>query len=180
MSTRRKFLLDCSAITAAALVAPVEVIAQTVAPGRRCKSPGELSYSAFAEQLNTPFRIWASPTRTVTVQLAEVSLARSKLSRPGRRPPPDAAHEKFSLIFSGSRRDLLEQDSYEFEHETLGRFTFFIVPIFTRNPEKMDYEAVINRPRPGFRSGIRGAQGAAGVIEARAGTAEQTYLEPKD
>lgn len=67
--------------------------------------------------------------------------------KPGRRPPPDAANERFSLIFSGSKDELLEQNTYPCEHQALGRFDIFIVPIFRRNPAKMDYEAVVNRPR---------------------------------
>ena len=82
----------------------------------------------------------------ITVTLTEVKMRPEKPLQPGRRPPSDAGHEKFSLFFSGSRGDLLEQNLYSVAHETLGRFDLFLVPIYTRNPAKIDYQAVVSRP----------------------------------
>ena len=106
----------------------------------------EIPCSALVRQLNTPFRIQAASGRTIKVTLAEVKMRKEKPSKPGRRPPPDAGNEKFSLFFSGARGDLLKQDVYSVAHETLGRFDLFLVPICTRNPAKIDYQVVVSRP----------------------------------
>jgi len=164
MSTRREFIIRCSTLTAGMLV-PMGALAETAFRPRRQRGVEELSCSAFAGQLNTPFRIRASCTRHMTVKLVEVGVTPELPLRPGQRPPPDAANEKFSLIFSGSRRDLLEQETYVFEHAALGQFSFFIVPTFTRNLEKINYEAVINRPRA---NAIAAASGGSGLCASSA------------
>jgi hypothetical protein len=158
MSTRREFIIRCSTLTAGMLV-PMGLLAETAFCPRRQRDVEQLSCSAFAGQLNTPFRIRANSTRPVTVKLVEVRVTPEPQLSPGRRPPSDAANEKFSLIFSGSRRDLLEQETYLFEHEALGQFSFFIVPIFTRNLDKINYEAVINRPRAHAMAAASGGSG---------------------
>ena len=83
----------------------------------------------------------------------QVLLRADRPVKPGKRPPPDAGNEKFSLVFSGSRAELLPQDTYAFDHQTLGRFDVFIVPVNTRNPAKIDYQAVVNRlPNSAFQT----------------------------
>lgn len=146
VATRRKFLFDCCALMAATLASPAVIVAESTAPFWKRRSMHEIPCSAFASQLNTPFRIQAAPGRTLNVTLADVRMRLEKPLKPGRPPPPDAGNEKFSLIFSGSRSDLLEQNTYPFEHQTLGRFDLFIVPVFTSNLDRIDYQAVINRP----------------------------------
>ena len=147
MQSRRKFLSACSAISLAALVLPKTILARTSLPSWRPASLEDLSCETFAGQLNTPFWIQAPPARAIQVTLVEVRRRPAKPLPPGRRPPADAGNEKFSLFFSGLRSELLPQDTYTFEHETLGRFNLFIVPIVTRDPRKIDYEMVFNRPR---------------------------------
>jgi len=147
VSTRRKFLFDCCALTAAAVASPAMVAAESTAPFWKGRSLHEIPCSALVRQVNTPFRIEAAPGRTIQVTLAEVRMRQEKPLKPGCRPPPDAGHEKFSLFFSGSRGDLLKQDVYSVAHETLGRFDLFLVPICTRNPAKIDYQVVVSRPR---------------------------------
>jgi hypothetical protein len=145
--TRREFLFDCSALMAAALTAPTAVLAESVAPFWKNRSLHEVSCAAFVSQLQTPFLIQAKCGRTIKVTLAEVKMRLEKPLKPGRRPPPDAGNEKFSLFFTGSRSDLLPQNTYSVAHETLGRFDLFLVPICTRNPAKIDYQVVVSRPR---------------------------------
>jgi hypothetical protein len=132
---------------AAAWTAPSVVVAESSSLFWKRRSLQEISCSALALQLNTPFLIQAVSGRTISATLTEVKVRQEKPLKPGRRPPPDAANEKFSLIFSGARHELLEQNTYLCEHQALGRFELFVVPIFTRNPDKIDYQAVVNRPR---------------------------------
>jgi hypothetical protein len=147
VATRRKFLYDCSALMAAALTSPAVVLAGSTASIRKQRSLHEIPFSALAGQLNTPFCVRAASGKTIQVTLAEAKMRPENPLQPGRRPPWDAGNEKFSLIFSGCRRDLLEQNTYAFEHRKLGGFELFIVPVFTRNRDRIDYQAVVNRPQ---------------------------------
>ncbi len=147
MQSRRKFLSVCSAVSTAALVFPKAILAKAALPSWRQTSLEDLSCEMFAGHLNTTFWIHAPPGRSIPVNLVEVRRRPDKPLKPGQRPPGDAGNEKFSLFFSGLRRELLPQETYAFQHEALGRFDLFIVPIVTRNPLKIDYETVFNRPR---------------------------------
>jgi hypothetical protein len=147
VSTRRKFLCDCSALMAATLTSSTAVVAESTAPFWRKRSLAEIPCSALVGQLNTSFRVQTAAGKTIQITLAEVKMHPGKPLKPGRRPPPDAGHEKFSLFFSGSRDELLEQNMYSVAHDTLGRFDLFLVPICTRNPAKMDYQVIVSRPR---------------------------------
>jgi hypothetical protein len=147
MSTRRKFLLGCSAISAAALAVPSRVLAEAALPWWRQKSLDDLCCEDFAGQLNTTFLIHAAPDKSIRVKLDKVSVRPDKPMQTGQRPPPEAGNETFSLFFVGCRSELLGQNTYTFEHEDLGRFDLFIVPIFTRSPHEIDYQIVFNRPR---------------------------------
>ena len=105
-----------------------------------------LSFSELTAQVNTRFRVYATPTRVVELELVEASLD-PKRPQHGQRPPPDADYEKFSLIFCGLRSELLEEKALTFEHEQLGQFKLLVLPIFTRIPDKIEYQAVFNRPQ---------------------------------
>jgi hypothetical protein len=131
----------------AALAAPTVVVAESTAPFWKKQSFQDITCSDLAGQLHTSFRIQTASGKTIKVTLAELILRPAEAPKPGQRPPQDAGNEKFSIVFSGSRSDLLKQNTYPFEHEALGRFELFIVPMNTRNPTKIDYEAVVNRPR---------------------------------
>jgi hypothetical protein len=132
---------------AAALASPAAAVAESTAPLWPKRSLQDIPCSALVGQLNTSFRIQAPCGRTIQVTLTEVKMRGEKPPQHGRRPPPDAGHEKFSLFFSGARGDLLQQNIYPVAHETLGRFDLFLVPICTRNPGRIDYQAVVSRPR---------------------------------
>jgi hypothetical protein len=57
----------------------------------------------------------------------------------------EAGKEGFSLLFRGPKETTLKQDTYVIEHERLGRFSFLIVPVGTKDTRAPHYEAVINR-----------------------------------
>ena len=146
VSTRRKFLLDCAALMAAGLASPAAMATAPTAPFWRKRPLQEISCSALASQVDTGFLIHTASGGTIRVTLVEMKMGQEKPLKPGRRASPDRGNEKFSLFFSGSRIDLLEQNTYTVAHESLGRFDLFLVPICTRDPDKIDYQAVINRP----------------------------------
>jgi hypothetical protein len=139
-------LLNCAGIAATGLTAPAVDAEELMALLGRKRALHDISGAEFASQLNTSFYIDEASGRTVETKLAEVKMRPEKPVKAGRRPPPDAGNEKFSLFFSGSRSELVGQGTYSLRHRTLGRFDVFLVPISTRNPAKIDYQVVVSRP----------------------------------
>jgi hypothetical protein len=87
----------------------------------------------FSPHLNSKFRIKLEPEGTVEVELVE---AHDLGSTP--------RQEQFSLVFRGPQEQRLEQAIYRFEHEEIGAFDLFIVPI-KQGQDGFYYEAVFNR-----------------------------------
>ncbi len=92
-----------------------------------------LTRDSFAENLNTKFRLPFESGESRELELIGVS----ELSRSG-------ASERFSIVFRGAPDFLLSQRSYRIEHERLGEFDLFLVPI-GREEDGFRYEAVFNR-----------------------------------
>jgi hypothetical protein len=151
MSTRREFIARSSTLAAALAVAPIGAVSRTFHFGPRQVSTAQLSFSELAAQVNTRFRVYATPSRVLELVLVEASLDPQR-PQLGRRPPLDADYEKFSLIFSGPPSELLGQKILPFEHDQLGRFELLALPIFARKPDKQYYQAVFNRPRKQCRA----------------------------
>ena len=62
----------------------------------------------------------------------------------GWRPEEAAEHRKpFSLVFLGPPQFVLPQAIYRFEHDAIGAFEIFIVPI-GRTPQGVSYEVVFS------------------------------------
>jgi hypothetical protein len=146
VSTRRKFLFDCSTAMAALALFPLKSAGQLVQPRRDFQSLGQLSYQSLAGQLDTLFRVHLSPQQVVELKLLKAQVAPPTPIRPGHPPPGDAGNEKFSLIFSGPKEVLLASAIHQFEHAHLGRFEMYIGQIGTRDTERVRYEAVFNQP----------------------------------
>lgn len=91
-----------------------------------------LSKEAFAENLNTKFRINFESSKAAEIELVEVMEARST-----------SRQQQFSLFFRGPLEYLLPQGTYHMEHEKMGALDLFIVPI-GREQEGFRYEAVFN------------------------------------
>jgi hypothetical protein len=87
--------------------------------------------ATFAEHVNSTFRLHHGPT-TTELELVEVSDGSTR------------GHVSFSLLFRGPHQPLLLQQIYPFEHDRLGRFDLFIVPV-KRDAHALYYEAVFNR-----------------------------------
>ncbi|MGA9768896.1 MAG: hypothetical protein WBV94_07645 [Blastocatellia bacterium] len=90
--------------------------------------------STFEEYVNTSFSIRTDALTEQKVELIEVRV----IEKSGRL-------YGFSLLFSSDSEAILPQASYLFEHEKMGVFPLFIVPVKT--PKGMRYEAVFNRLR---------------------------------
>lgn len=99
------------------------------------KEAGPLTLSAFQAALQTRFRVGLDAEAA-----GELLLVEARATRPG-ADAEGARH--FALLFRGPRNPLLPQRMYRFEHETLGAFDLFIVPV-AQSEEHCDYEAVFN------------------------------------
>lgn len=87
--------------------------------------------STFSEHLNSTFRLHHGPA---VIDLELIGVADGSTSR----------HVSFSLVFRGPLQPAFPQQIYPFEHDRLGRFDLFIVPI-KRDAHGFYYEAVFNR-----------------------------------
>jgi len=94
-----------------------------------------LDREAFESQLRTDFLIGITK---VSVRLIEVLNLGSKQGADGKK-------EAFTLTFRGDNRSPLKQETYMIEHDRLGTFSLFLVPVVSRDKSAKYYEAVINR-----------------------------------
>jgi len=106
-----------------------------------------LSFPGFERYLETSFAIYPEEGSAILATLVEVE--RTEVAHPRLRAGLDSGNEKFSLIFQAPRETLLEQGIHSFEHQHLGRFAIFIVPILSRDVSHYYYEAIFNRPPAG-------------------------------
>jgi hypothetical protein len=148
MSTRRKFLFDCSAAIGAVTLFPFKSAGQLSQPLGDVQSLRQLSYESLAGQLNTPFRVRLSARQVVELKLLKARITPPTPATSGRRPPGDAGNEKFSLVFSGPKKVLLASAIHQFEHRHLGRFEMYIGQIGAPETDSVRYEAVFNCPPP--------------------------------
>lgn len=94
-----------------------------------------LEHEVFSRYLNTPFRISVDEANTIEAELSEVS----ELHLSPRQ-------ERFELVFRGPRQPLVNQGSYRFDHDEMGDFILFIVPV-RQDDDGTFYEACFNRTR---------------------------------
>jgi len=98
----------------------------------------QLTHAAFAEHLHSTFRIHFDPADPAEVELVEAVLLRIRTR--GDEPPRRAP---FSLVFRGPREPWFPQRIYKVEHERMGSFGLFLVPIGP-DADGMRYEAIFN------------------------------------
>lgn len=87
--------------------------------------------ATFSAHLQSVFRLRDQST---TVELALVEVVDGSTTR----------QVSFSLLFRGPQHPPLTQQIYRFEHDGLGGFDLFIVPV-RRDAQGSYYEAIINR-----------------------------------
>jgi hypothetical protein len=152
VNTRRTFLFDCSVVITAVSLFPFPVAGTPLISSGR--SLDDLSYSDFAAQVGTKFWVRLEPMRTAELDLLKARRAPLTPRISSRHPPGDSRHERFSLILSGPKDELLQPAIHRFEHPKLGRFEMFISRIGVVDAAGFRYEAVFNRPvRTGTRRG---------------------------
>ena len=92
-----------------------------------------LTHKAFTKHLETKFQIRIDTGTSVELTLIEASELKVL---PGQ--------EHFSLLFRGPGEIFLGQGTFLVEHEDLGQFPLFVVPI-RQDEQGYYYEAVFNR-----------------------------------
>jgi hypothetical protein len=92
-----------------------------------------LTEAEFSKHVNTKFRVAVDPP--VELELTQVKGYSSK-------PNEETGMERFSLFFAGPEH-YLEQKTYALEHEQMGAFDLFLVPV-SRDANGYRYEAVFN------------------------------------
>jgi len=95
----------------------------------------------FAENLNTKFAVRVNAPRPIELELVEVT---------GWVLQPKEAEgmERFSVFFYGPGDIYIPQSTYTLEHERMGVFDIFIVPV-GRDERGYRYEAVFNYHKGG-------------------------------
>ncbi len=88
----------------------------------------------FAPHQDEPFRLHPDAGDPLDLRLVEVTPL-------GERTAPAGGRAPFSLVFRGPRAPLLPQRIYRLEHDAIGTFEIFLVPIGP-DQEGMRYEAV--------------------------------------
>ena len=94
-----------------------------------------LTHEAFTQHANTKFQVMLDENTAVELELVGVS----ELKLHPRQ-------EEFSLEFRGPLNMFLGQGLRNFEHEQMGKFELFIVPV-EQDAQGFYYEAVFNRLR---------------------------------
>jgi hypothetical protein len=94
-----------------------------------------LEHETFSRYLNTSFRISLGESNSVEAVLNTVNDLQLSPQQ-----------ERFAIIFRGPREPILNQAMYRFEHDEMGEFNLFIVPI-RQDDDGTFYEAVFNRMR---------------------------------
>jgi hypothetical protein len=94
-----------------------------------------LTHEAFSQNAKTKFRVPLDEARVVELELVEIS----ELKLHPRQ-------EEFSLEFRGPLDLFLGQGLRNFEHDAMGNFELFIVPV-EQDAQGFYYQAIFNRIR---------------------------------
>jgi hypothetical protein len=96
--------------------------------------PGQLTLANFIPLLNSRFRVSVDAAKLVEIELIEATRGNSASS---------AQYEFFSLLFHGPAQPILSQRIYRLEHDELGGFDLFMVPV-GQNSSGIQYQAIFN------------------------------------
>ena len=94
----------------------------------------QLTEKEFSKHVNTKFRVVSE--EPIELELTEVKGYSSK-------PHEQTGMERFSAFFRGPADRYLAQQTYPIEHEQMGAFDLFLVPV-SRDESGIRYEAVFN------------------------------------
>lgn len=146
--SRRKFVkAGIIAAACAPLLSVKPALARAWTDQPSSASLNQLNYyneSTFKPYVNSSFRVYLSPTETRTLQLTEV--INHDTTSQDQQSSRLYSSECFSLLFTLPPGEHFAQDTYLIEHDALGAFYLFVVPVSPQNKQSQDfYEAVIYR-----------------------------------
>jgi hypothetical protein len=158
--------------------------------------PNQLGYyteASFAPYLNTQFRVYLDRADTRALKLLEVSDYFAAVPRSTARASSSPNTECFSLLLTAPPGKPFEQDTYLIEHEALGNFYLFLVPVSAQGKTALNYyEAVVYRspdlPKAPESAPVKNKgpleRGAAGVVLQDSSDGSRTnqevyYFRPK-
>jgi hypothetical protein len=95
-----------------------------------------LTEAEFSKHLNTKFQFKRDGQESLDLELVEVKGYPSS-------PSEHAGMERFSAFFNGPTEPRLPQGTYSLQHDQMGDFDIFIVPIGPAD-DGVHYEAVFN------------------------------------
>jgi hypothetical protein len=98
----------------------------------------ELTEKEFSKHVNTKFRV--VDEEPVELELTEIKSYSSQAHE-------QTGLERFSAFFRGPADRYLMQKTYSIEHEQMGAFDLFLVPL-SRDESGFRYEAVFNYFKP--------------------------------
>ncbi len=139
--SRAKFLRSSAAAILTAVISPIPVSAMPRYSFGRIIEVKDLNLETFTPHVNTMFRITRQDASVSDLELVEAV----DLSQPHDHSSGVPQMEVFSLLFRGSADEYISQESYEFSHPQLGRFTIFITPVVGDDPKYHNYQALFNR-----------------------------------
>ena len=95
-----------------------------------------LTEDEFSKHVNTTFRAGIDTQTPVELKLVEVKGYAKKLEE-------HSVMERFSAFFKGPVEPYLPQATYTLQHDQMGEFEIFLVPL-SRDEDGFRYEAVFN------------------------------------
>jgi Domain of unknown function (DUF6916) len=137
--SRRDFLRGIGfTVAGSALLA---IGGQLIATRRLPEVPGEtLVRAMFAALRGEAFQVYQEAVGLPALRLIDVR----DLHATARMQVIADKERSFSLLFSGPIGQMTEQGTYRFEHDRLGSFALFIVPVMP-DQNATYYEAIFNR-----------------------------------
>ncbi len=134
--TRRNFIKNTGSFSACLAMGPLFLLTRKPVTGddiwRLPLKLEDLKKTTFDKHLNTKFHIHLDPSDVADVELVETTEAKVK------------GLENFSIVFRGPHDKSFQQSTYKVEHDKIGSFDLFMVPIGKDN-NGIYYEAVFNR-----------------------------------
>jgi hypothetical protein len=102
----------------------------------------KLTLETFRPHVKTPFRLLLDDGNVVEVRLAEASQIGGAHDRVPNKN--GLVQDVFSLMFDGPEQPVLSQRCYPLEHDQIGRFELFFVPV-EKLAGAIRYQVIFNR-----------------------------------